>query len=492
MTFPILHPTSFEPAESLWHSSWKESQWEKQHDEWVRYWIGEYRHDGWFQLTRDLPPDILCSSIWQPGYSDECPSNIEDIPPELQIIFKSEGIGDNHVHWGAAFFYEHLLERHRTASETRVFFEQWLNKGDIESMYCDSWVKLYNSYHFNPVPTFLFHGLLAGLIDRFIEGTEPECLGNISKARRLYEDIFSQSFISPGKSIPPFDTWFAGMHRVLDYWDDIDDKRWMYAHRNKSMESFEIPKLLSNASFLAKLFSFLELSSPAEERMDAYNYLFDRMLSIRCLLYSHITQSPGNPGLPEFQKWFNRMRRIRQLINPPISLREKVDTLSRDGSLRHLEFRIDCDIKVYDLLREYGHWRRWPEIERDFQRQIGSFAYTSASSLSLPVLPAKKEKKQENRNPRHVIKRIGFSLGLSKDPQEKSPHIVRFASLLNRYRKSIDEFFKPLYHTKIYRLVLQYSSLSAVWMYIMMNARFPIGCLPLYINISICVAKSIH
>jgi hypothetical protein len=372
----------------------------------------------------------------------ECPSNIEDIPPELQIIFKREGIGDNHVHWGAAFFYEHLLERHRTASETRSFFEQWLNKGDIENTYCDSWVKLYNSYYFNPVPTFLFHGLLAGLIDRFIKGAEPECLGNIGKARRLYEDIFSQSFIRPGNSIPSFDGWFAGMHRVLNYWDDIDDKRWMYARRNRSRENFEIPKLLSNASFLAKLFSFLELSSPSEERTDAYNYLFDRMLSIRCLLYSHITQSPGNPGLPEFRKWFNRMRRVRQLINPPISLRERAEALSRDGSLSHLEFRIDCDIKVYDLLREYGHWRKWPEVEHDFQRQFGSHVNTSASSLSLPVLPRKKEEKQDNNNPRHGIKKIAFSLGLSKDPQEKSAHIVRFASLLNRYRKSIDEFFK--------------------------------------------------
>lgn len=381
--------------------------------------------DGWIRLTRQIPPDILCANIWQPPWDPGiCPSNLNFLPPELRKTFGRESAEDYHVHWGAAFFYEDLLEIHTGISSARRAFERaWSNQGLTEEEFAETWIEMDGGYRFSPVLALVLHGLLAGLIARCIDsGSFPEGEALIL-CPLLYEDFYGLTFLRPQERPRGRDRWLSAVQATLDEWEEVLGRGDMALVRRR-----RVP----DSSFLARTFTFMkEYGQGAGELSEALALATDKMLRLRCLLYAHITEQCGKPGLPTFNQWFDNMRQVRKAA-PRIGLRDRAAALQRDGQINRLEIRVDGRKGPAYWLEEYAQLRSWPEAQRRGGHgssenaesdDSGSFASTERDLF---------------------FGEVCFSLGLVKPAAEPVSEgqcePIRHACVANTFRETVDRF----------------------------------------------------
>ena len=139
----------------------------------------------WLYLTRDIPPDLLCATIWQamdaPGPP---PVNITAELRSTQSLFAT-AMGDYHVHWGAALSYRTLLPAVSLSPDVGGAHipEDRPHSGATR------WQSLSNGYEWHPIAATLVHGFLVSLISSCVADEKTSPLHSPSVVRSLCQDL---------------------------------------------------------------------------------------------------------------------------------------------------------------------------------------------------------------------------------------------------------------------------------------------------------------
>ncbi|MEO5366603.1 MAG: hypothetical protein H7831_09665 [Magnetococcus sp. WYHC-3] len=293
----------------------------------------------WGIVSRRVWPALMLAALWQ-GAPEHTPEGPEETQNLLAAAIQRDGLGDYHIHHGAAVSVSRLMP---VLPPTASSLSYMLDKLDMGAMPAKDWAAADDLPvpRIHPLLLMLGVGVLSWVLRESL--CLPPCQkaagGKLPEPNRLAKDLIKQVWAlvlaAPPQGKEGALSDIAGQVEILRRTMHVGDMLPQgYLQGSLPLSRVDAPF----ACWVLRRLRERSFAGVHDLTGSDLCHLAESWLWLVNAQFRFVVQQPGAPGLKNFRIWFRRLEQLSEYSKIP--LEEKLRCVMARGRVRNLEMRI--------------------------------------------------------------------------------------------------------------------------------------------------------